>query len=104
MTNIVTNDKGTEEPNQMLTYSELLRLRQVDADGAKEMSKQRNATCKYGKFSYTVDHSINKGIEDKKDFYYTIKNDGCQELRRNGSAYCQKCSDQYKDFLTSGGN
>lgn len=103
------NDEYKEQP--MLTYKELLELRQVDADGAKEMSKQKNSTCKYGKFSYNVDHKEHKENEELgddskmiKDFYYTIKNDGCQELRRNGSAYCQKCSDQYHDFIDNGGN
>ncbi len=42
-------------------------------------------------------------IEPTKDakelFSFTVSNKGCLNLRRNGSAWCQECSDNHRGMI-----
>lgn len=73
----------TEEPKKM-------RLNLATA--SRIASGWRNRICKNG-----VVEVIETGIWGAtKEPYYDVRGDGCREMRRNGSAYCQKCSDEHK--------
>ena len=56
-----------------------------------QMRKQRQQTCKASNFS------VKEGDKDyeKQTFDYSIENTGCTNPRRNGSAWCQSCSDKH---------
>ena len=53
----------------------------------RQMNKEKNTVCKNGKFDLI--------IEVGKETHF--KNEGCKNLRRMGSAWCQECSDDFKN-------
>lgn len=56
------------------------------------MSGQRQTFCKNAKLSIVT-------LTDEKDdskVTLDIQNEGCKNVRRNGSAWCQECSDKHK--------
>lgn len=55
----------------------------------------KNQFCKNGEYSLKP----KKNDNEKRIYIWEIKNKGCKNLRRNGSAFCQACSDKYKKSL-----
>ena len=57
------------------------------------MNKEKNSTCKNGKFILAA-----KEVDVVKLQYdFSYQNTGCTNPRRNGSAWCQDCSDKFKN-------
>ena len=55
------------------------------------MNRNKNITCKNSKFELA-----DLGQDDKGEYKFGFKNEGCTIQRRLGSAYCQSCSDKHK--------
>lgn len=60
--------------------------RRDEAYATMQMNKEKNITCKNGKFSFT----LRKGEEHETRF--KVSNTGCNNPRRNGSAFCEDCA------------
>lgn len=60
----------------------------------KKMRDMNQQLCKNSELR--VENTVN----DYKtyDFQYQVMNDGCPNDRRNGSAWCQSCSDKHKSI------
>lgn len=55
------------------------------------MNRIKEETCKNAHFLIQAkDH-----VPEMRIFPYDIQNMGCKNKRRNGSAYCQECSDAH---------
>ena len=68
--------------------------KQIEQRVETEKNKLKQVLCK------SSDVTI-KWLKAKKNekFPYKLEVDNCKNNRRNGSAWCQKCSDEYKSNL-----
>lgn len=66
--------------------------KQAEDKTIKDMNKFKRETCKNASFDYEQD----KVDYTTREFTFKITNKGCNNLRRNGSAWCQDCSDKFK--------
>lgn len=88
----VYTGKGISDGHEII----MITTEQRDAEimAIKAMQKQKGETCKNQSFDYKV----SKQFQDHMDrsYKFDIINDGCNNPRRNGSAWCQECSDKFK--------
>jgi hypothetical protein len=68
-------------------------LKKIEAErkAILELNKSRQTTCKNAVIAI-VDEKFDYG---SMKLTYNLSNTGCLNKRRNGSAYCQECSDKH---------
>ena len=64
---------------------------EAETGARHRLNKERQLVCKGGQFS--VQENKKESIAKNMKFVFDVVNTGCKNERRNGSAWCQVCSD-----------